>query len=88
MSTPWRRRIIVAAFLTLAFLLARSLQEELGISFTVEGLEQFRQWVQGLGWLGPVVLVLLFSQLPRQISGVERQHQGSSLDGFAFGSHV
>ena len=59
MSPQWRRRIIIAAVLAVAYIVARNLQQELGINFTLEGLEQFRQWVQGLGWLGPGVFILL-----------------------------
>ena len=59
MSAHWRRRIAILLFLTAAFLLGSSAQEELGISFSLVGLEEFRRWVHSLGWLGPAVFILL-----------------------------
>ena len=41
------------------FLIGSSAQEQLGVSFTVEGLEAFWRWVEELGWWGPGVFVLL-----------------------------
>ncbi|MGD8418247.1 MAG: hypothetical protein PVH91_14400 [Pseudomonadales bacterium] len=59
MSPRWRRRLYVLLFLTAAFVLGSSAQEQLGLSFAIEGLEEFRRWVQGLGWWGPVAFMLL-----------------------------
>lgn len=46
-------------FVIAAFLLGSTVQDQLGISFSVEGLQAFRQWVQELGWWGPAAFVLL-----------------------------
>ena len=59
MSPRWRRSLYVVLFLVVAFLVGSSVQEQLGISFTIEGLEDFRLWVQELGWWGPAVYILL-----------------------------
>lgn len=59
MSPRWSRRLYVVLFLVVAFLFGSGVQEQLGISFTIEGLEEFRLWVQGLGWGGPAVYILL-----------------------------
>ena len=58
-SARWKRRLYVLLFLAVAFLLGATAQEQLGFSFSLEGLQAFRQWVQGLGWWGPGVFVLL-----------------------------
>jgi uncharacterized membrane protein YdjX (TVP38/TMEM64 family) len=59
MSRSWRRRLYVLAFLGVAFLVGSTVQQRLGIEFSLEQLEAFRSWVQDLGWWGPVVFVLL-----------------------------
>lgn len=58
-SRRWRNGLLVLAFLVVAFSLGSAAQEQLGLSFSVEGLEKFRDWVTSLGWWGPVVFVLL-----------------------------
>ncbi len=82
MSSRWRRRLYVLLFLVVAFLLGSSAQEQLGISFTVEGLEVFRGWVESLGWWGPAVFVLLV--IFRLFIGLS-SHLILILGGLAFG---
>lgn len=82
MSSPWRRRVIIVALVTAAYLLGSSAQEQLGISFSVEGLEQFRLWVQGLGWLEPAVFIGLV--IIRLFIGLS-SHLVLILGGLAFG---
>jgi uncharacterized membrane protein YdjX (TVP38/TMEM64 family) len=82
MSPRWRRRLYVLLFLTAAFLLGSAAQEQLGISFTIEGLEEFRRWVQSLGWWGPAVFVLLV--IFRLFIGLS-SHLILALGGLAFG---
>lgn len=59
MSSRWLRRIAIFLFLAVAFALGSTAQDQLGISFSVEGLEKFRLWVESLGWWGPAVFVFL-----------------------------
>ena len=59
MSPRWRRRLIIVLILTAAFLLGSNAQEQLGISLSLEGLEQFRRWVQQSGWWAPAVYITL-----------------------------
>ena len=59
LSTRWKRRLFWVGILAIAFSLGSAAQEQLGISFSVDGLHNFRAWVQSLGWLGPLVFVLL-----------------------------
>ena len=40
-------------------MIGRRAQEQLGIAFNLESLERFRPWVEGFGWLGPLVFVAL-----------------------------
>ena len=82
MPQHWRRRLYVSGFLVLAFLVGSTAQEQLGISFSVEGLEAFRQWVQSLGWWGPVVFILLV--IFRLFIGLS-SHVILTLGGLAFG---
>ncbi len=83
MTAPrWRRRLYILLFLTAAFLLGSTSQEQLGLSFSVEGLQQFRQWVQSLGWWGPGVFVLLV--IFRLFIGLS-SHLVLILGGLAFG---
>ncbi len=81
-SERWRRRLFVLLFLTAAFLLGSTAQEHLGISFTLDGLEAFRRWVQGLGWWGPAVFVVLV--IFRLFIGLS-SHLILILGGLAFG---
>ena len=81
-SPRWRRRLFVLLFLSAAFVLGSTAQEQLGISFTIEGLETFRQWVQGLGWWGPAVFILLV--IFRLFIGLS-SHLVLILGGLAFG---
>jgi uncharacterized membrane protein YdjX (TVP38/TMEM64 family) len=78
----WRRRLYVLLFLAAAFLLGSTAQEQLGVSFTVEGLQEFRRWVQSLGWWGPAVFVLLV--VFRLFIGLS-SHLVLILGGLAFG---
>ncbi len=82
MSPRWRRRVFVLLFLAAAFTIGATAQEQLGISFSVEGLEAFRQWVQGLGWWGPAVFILLV--IFRLFIGLS-SHLILTLGGLAFG---
>ena len=83
MPQRWRRRLYVLLFLTAAFLLGSTAQEQLGISFSVEGLERFREWVQSLGWWGPAVFILLV--ISRLFIGLS-SHLILTLGGLAFGA--
>jgi len=82
MSPRWRRRLYVLLFLAAAFLLGSTAQEQLGVSFTVEGLQAFRQWVQSLGWWAPAVFILLV--VFRLFIGLS-SHLVLILGGLAFG---
>lgn len=82
MSPRWRRRLYVLLFLAAAFLLGSTAQEQLGVSFTVEGLQEFRRWVQSLGWWGPAVFILLM--VFRLFIGLS-SHLVLILGGLAFG---
>ena len=83
MPKHWRRRLYVLLFLTAAFLVGSTAQEQLGISFSVEGLERFRLWVQSLGWWGPAVFILLV--IFRLFIGLS-SHVVLTLGGLAFGA--
>ena len=74
--------IFVLLFIVAAYLLGSKAQEYLGVSFSVEGLEAFRQWVQGLGWLGPAVFIALV--VARLFIGLS-SHLVLILGGLAFG---
>jgi uncharacterized membrane protein YdjX (TVP38/TMEM64 family) len=82
MSARWRRRLYVLLFLAVAFLLGSTAQEQLGVSFTLEGLQAFRRWVQSLGWWGPAVFILLV--IFRLFIGLS-SHLVLILGGLAFG---
>ena len=83
MSPRWRRRLIIAVILAAVFFVGSSAQEQLGVSFTVEGLEAFRRWVQGLGWWGPAVYIILV--IFRLFIGLS-SHLVLILGGLAFGA--
>ena len=55
----WQRRFLVLVALGIVVALGFVAREKLGVSFSVEGLQSFREWVGGLGWWGPAVFVLL-----------------------------
>jgi uncharacterized membrane protein YdjX (TVP38/TMEM64 family) len=55
----WALPIILAVLVVAAFALGSQVREQLGFSFSLEGLAELRQWVEGLGWLGPAVFVCL-----------------------------
>lgn len=59
MSRRWRRPLAALAILGAAFVVGSSVQQQLGISFSLEHLEEFRLWVQDLGWWGHVVFLLI-----------------------------
>ncbi len=82
MSSNWRRRLIILLVLLSAFLLGSAVQEQLGLSFTQEGLEDFRRWVQSLGWWAPAVFVVLV--IVRLFIGLS-SHLILTLGGLAFG---
>lgn len=84
-SPRWRRRLFVVLLVSVAYVLGSSAQEQLGISFSVEGLEGFREWVQGLGWWGPAVYILLV--IFRLFIGLS-SHLVLILGGLAFGAGV
>ncbi|MEQ9450204.1 MAG: VTT domain-containing protein [Pseudomonadales bacterium] len=81
-SPRWRRRLYVLLFVSVAFLLGSFAQQQLGVSFTVEGLQDFRQWVEHLGWWGPAVFILLV--IFRLFIGLS-SHLVLILGGLAFG---
>lgn len=81
-SPRWQRRLYVLLFLAIAFLMGSTAQEQLGISFTIEGLEAFRRWVESLGWWGPAVFILLV--IIRLFIGLT-SHLILILGGLAFG---
>ena len=83
MSPPWRRRLFILLLVVAAYLLGSSAQQQLGISFSVEGLEAFRRWVQGLGWWGPAVFIFLV--IFRLFIGLS-SHLILILGGLAFGA--
>lgn len=83
MSPRWRRRLIIVLVLTVAYVVGSNAQELLGISFSVEGLEDFRVWVEGLGWWGPAVFVVLV--IFRLFIGLS-SHLILILGGLAFGA--
>lgn len=59
MAEGWRRRIILLLILSLIFWFGSNLQQQLGLSFSMEGLEAFRAWVEDLGAWGPLVFLSL-----------------------------
>ena len=63
-------------------MLGSTAQEQLGISFSVEGLEDFRSWVSSLGWWGPAVFIVLV--IFRLFIGLS-SHLILALGGLAFG---
>jgi uncharacterized membrane protein YdjX (TVP38/TMEM64 family) len=81
-SSRWRRRLYVVLLLGAAFLLGSTAQDQLGISFSTEGLQDFRRWVQNLGWWGPAVFILLI--VFRLFIGLS-SHLVLILGGLAFG---
>ena len=40
-------------------MIGKRAQKQLGIAFNLESLERFCPWVEGFGWLGPLVFVAL-----------------------------
>ena len=83
MTNRWGRRLFVVLFVVVAFALGASAQDQLGISFTVEGLEAFRRWVQALGGWGPAAFVMLI--VFRLFIGLS-SHLILILGGLAFGA--
>lgn len=59
MMKKWQRSLAIALAIAAAFALGSEVQDQLGFSFSLEGLESIRQWVADLGWLGPVAFVTL-----------------------------
>ena len=53
----WALPVILAVLVVAAFAVGSQVREQLGFSFSVEGLTDLRQWVDGLGWRGPAVFV-------------------------------
>ena len=64
-------------------MVGRWTQEQLGIAFNLESLERFRSWVEGLGWLGPLVFVVLV--VSRLFIGLS-SHLILIVGGLAFGA--
>ena len=81
--SKWRRRLFVVAALAVALMVGRWTQEQLGIAFNLESLERFRSWVEGLGWLGPLVFVVLV--VSRLFIGLS-SHLILIVGGLAFGA--
>ena len=59
MIKKWRRSLLVLLAIAVAFALGALFQRQLGLSFSLEGLADFQQWVADLGWLGPAAFVTL-----------------------------
>lgn len=78
----WQRFLIIALAVAAAFALGTEAKDQLGFSFSVEGLTAFQQWVSGLGWLGPVVFVTMVTF--RTFLGLS-SHVVLILGGLAFG---
>jgi uncharacterized membrane protein YdjX (TVP38/TMEM64 family) len=55
----WQRLLAIVLAIAAAFALGSEVQDQLGFSFSLEGLDSVRQWVADLGWLGPVAFVSL-----------------------------
>lgn len=55
----WASSALLAIVVVAAFTLGSELREQLGFSFSLEGLSELRRWVHDLGWLGPAVFVAL-----------------------------
>jgi len=53
----WALPVILALLVVAAFAVGSQIREQLGFSFSVEGLTDLRQWVDSLGWRGPAVFV-------------------------------
>lgn len=53
----WALLTGLALLVLAAFAVGSQVREQLGFSFSVEGLTELRRWVEGLGWRGPAVLV-------------------------------
>jgi uncharacterized membrane protein YdjX (TVP38/TMEM64 family) len=68
----WALPVLLALLLVAAFAGGSEARAQLGFSFSLEGLTELRQWVEGLGWLGPAVFVglvtfRLFLLLPSHV---------------------
>jgi len=68
----WALPVLLALLLLAAFAGGSELRAQLGFSFSLEGLTELRQWVEGLGWLGIAVFVglvtfRLFLLLPSHV---------------------
>ncbi len=83
MLRKWWRSFLVVLAIAAAFALGAQVQDQLGISFSLEGLAGFQQWVANLGWLGPVVFVTLV--IFRIFIGLS-SHVVLILGGLAFGA--
>jgi uncharacterized membrane protein YdjX (TVP38/TMEM64 family) len=83
MIKKWRRSILIVLAIAAAFTLGSMLQDQLGLSFSLEGLAGFQQWVVDLGWLGPVAFVTLV--IFRLFIGLS-SHVVLILGGLAFGA--
>jgi uncharacterized membrane protein YdjX (TVP38/TMEM64 family) len=83
MIRKWRRSILIVLAIAVAFALGSRLQDQLGLSFSLEGLVGFQQWVADLGWLGPVAFVTLV--IFRLFIGLS-SHVVLILGGLAFGA--
>jgi uncharacterized membrane protein YdjX (TVP38/TMEM64 family) len=59
MIKKWRRSLLVLLAIAAAFMLGSKIQDQFGLSFSLEGLADFRQWVADLGWWGPAAFVTL-----------------------------
>ena len=81
--SKWRRRLLVVAAPGVALRVGRWTQEQLGIAFNLESLERFRSWIEGLGWLGPLVFVVLV--VSRLFIGLS-SHLILIVGGLAFGT--
>ena len=53
----WALSVGLALLVVAAFAVGSQVREQVGLSFSLEGLTELRHWVDGLGWYGPAVFV-------------------------------
>ena len=79
----WALPVILVALLAIGFAFGSEVRDRLGFSLSLEGLADFRRWVAGLGWLGPMAFVALVTF--RIFIGLS-SHVVLILGGLAFGA--
>jgi uncharacterized membrane protein YdjX (TVP38/TMEM64 family) len=53
----WALPVVLVLLGATAFAVGSQVHQQLGLSFSLEGLTDLRSWVDGLGWYGPAVFV-------------------------------